>query len=262
MAQNAAELYIELLKKTVLYEIWWEKEQYRDIPFRNVHDVAALKAFRPNREARLLGEDWPPLAHSMIGRIRMDQLEQAVKTVLREKVRGDLIETGVWRGGACIFMKGVLQAYGDASRKVWVADSFEGLPPPDPGQYPADAGDVHYLYDYLRVSLEEVQENFRRYGLLDDRVVFLKGWFSETLPSAPIGPISVLRFDGDMYGSTMDVLRNLYDKVSDGGFIIIDDYVLPRCAEAVHEFRRERGIHDPIINIDRTGVYWRKNRKG
>lgn len=77
---------------------------------------------------------------------------------------------------------------------------------------------------YSRHSLEEVQENFRRYNLLDDQVQFLKGWFCDTLPTAPIEKLAVLRLDGDLYESIMDGLNALYDKVSPGGFIIVDDY--------------------------------------
>lgn len=74
----------------------------------------------------------------MVGLKRLDNLQYCVETVLRDGVEGDLIETGVRRGGSCIFMRGILAAYGDTTRKVYVADSFEGLPAPDPGKYPAD----------------------------------------------------------------------------------------------------------------------------
>ncbi len=91
---------------------------------------------------RAVGRDWPARADSMIGLRRMDNIQDCIETVIRDDVPGDLIETGVWRGGATIFMRGVLKAYEDTTRTVWVADSFEGLPPPDPARYPADAGDT------------------------------------------------------------------------------------------------------------------------
>jgi Macrocin-O-methyltransferase (TylF) len=112
------------------------------------------------------------------------------------------------------------------------------------------------------VSLEEVKANFAKYGLLDDRVVFLKGWFKDTLPSAPIERLAVLRLDGDMYESTMVALTSLYDKVSSNGFVIIDDYgCIESCRKAVHDFRESRGISEPILDIDGFGVYWRKVRR-
>ena len=118
-------------------------------------------------------------------------------------------------------MRAILMAYGIKNRTVWVADSFEGLPSPD-SQYPADTGDIHHLYkEVLAISLEQVQENFRRYDLLDGQVHFLKGWFKDTLSNAPIEHLAILRLDGDMYSSTMEALQALYDKLSPGGFLIM-----------------------------------------
>jgi hypothetical protein len=147
-------------------------------------------------------------------------------------------------------------------RTVWVADSFEGLPIPS---RPEDAG-----YDFsvtkvpiLAVGLEEVQENFRRYDLLDEKVKFLKGWFRDTLHVAPIRELALLRLDGDLYESTMDSLKALYDKVSPGGFIIVDDFNdFEPCRRAVLEFRELHGIKDPIEVVDWSGAFWRKSDKG
>ena len=102
-------------------------------------------------------------------------------------------------------------------------------------------------YNHLAVGLDEVRRNFEAYGMLDDQVKFLKGWFKDTLPNAPVRTISVLRLDGDYYESTRDALSNLYDKVSPGGYLIIDDYgenSWTYCRKAVDEFRLERGITD------------------
>ncbi len=259
----------ESYKKAILFEIWHEvAERYQPLtPDIHLHlpaellnqlraqDLEIVKRFHPNPGVRRIGFDWPPIAHSMIGRVRMENLQQCMQTVLNDNIEGDFIETGVWRGGACIFMRGFLKVNGIKDRSVWVADSFEGLPRPE---YFQDSGDIHHTFDFLKVSLEEVTENFRKYDLLDDQVRFLKGWFKDTLPSAPINKIAVLRFDGDMYGSTMDCLYNLYPRVSQGGFIIIDDYCLPNCAAAVNNYRNMHGINDPMYLIEGCGCYWRK----
>ena len=215
--------------------------------------------FDPNR--RLVGRDWPSLAYSMIGSARMRNLRHACETVLLDGIKGDFIETGVWRGGSCILMKGILDAYGDETRRVFVADSFAGLPEPDGAAYPADAGDQHHTYAELRVSRADVEDNFRRFNLLDDRVRFLEGWFKDTLPGAPIDQLAVLRLDGDMYQSTMDALEALYHKVSYGGFVIIDDWFLAPCAQAVNDFRQRYGVISPILPIDGVGSYWRIDHK-
>jgi hypothetical protein len=209
--------------------------------------------------AREHGGDWPLRAHTMIGMQRLDNLKFCVESVIRNNIPGDLIETGVWRGGACIFMRAILKAHEDTTRRVWVADSFSGLPPPDAAAYPADVGDKHHSYAELAISREEVEKNFRRYGLLDEQVRFLEGWFKDTLPAAPIQRLAVLRLDGDMYESTIQAIEALYDKLSPGGFVIVDDYHLAPCVQAIQDFRKARGITDPIQDIDGMGSFWLKS---
>lgn len=209
---------------------------------------------------RAEGRDWPARAESMIGLRRLDNIQNCVTDVLRRGMPGDLIETGVWRGGATIFMRAVLKAYGDTERKVWVADSFQGLPKPDPERWPADVGNTFWTVEQLAVSVDEVKANFERHGLLDDRVRFLVGWFEDTLPTAPIERLALLRLDGDMYGSTMDALEALYPKVSPRGYVIIDDYgAIPQCKEAVTDYRNAHRIIDPVEWVDWTGVWWQKS---
>ncbi len=239
------ELYIDLLKKVVCNTI------YEDRCFAGGYDP----------KARETGEDHPTVAHTMIGMQRLNNIHFCLEQVMKEEVPGDCIETGVWRGGATILMRGILKAFGDTTRKVWVADSFEGLPPPNVEEYPLDRGlDLHKV-GYLAVSLDQVKENFNKYDLLDDQVIFLKGFFGDTLPSAPIERLSLLRLDGDLYESTMDALVNLYPKLSPGGYLIVDDYgAIAACAQAVHDYRNANGITDEIIWIDPWSVYWKKTR--
>ena len=155
----------------------------------------------------------------------------------------------------------MLKAHGISGRKVWVADSFQGLPQPKPEQFPQDAGDVHHTYENLKISQEFVRRNFERYGLLDEQVEFLPGWFQDTLPGAPVERIAVARLDGDMYESTIVALEALYDKVSPGGYIIIDDYnCVPGCQAAVDDFRKARGIREELRTVDWACSFWRKAR--
>lgn len=199
-------------------------------------------------------------AQTMLNFPRLENLQFCMEQVRKNKIPGDFIETGVWRGGCTIFMRAFLKAYGDKKRKVWVADSFEGLPQPDINKYPSDQSLIS-MTGWFASSLEEAQANFRRYGLLDAQVCFLKGWFSQTLPQAPIDAISIMRLDGDLYESTMDGLNHLYPKLSVGGYVIIDDYFsFPMCAEAVNDFRKAHGITDPIQAIDWTAIYWQRSK--
>jgi O-methyltransferase len=197
----------------------------------------------------------------MIGLRRLESLQACVVDVLHRGIPGDLIETGVWRGGAAIFMRAILKAYGDTHRVLWVADSFEGFPEPDLQRYPLDKGyGQGGTHEAIAVSLEQVERNFARYGLLDDQVHFLPGWFRDTLPSAPIERLSLLRLDGDMYESTIVALETLYSKLSVGGYVIVDDYKLARCRAAVDDFRAEHFVTEELQQIDWTGVYWQRQR--
>lgn len=229
---------------------------YQDPPLK----VLGKDAFDP--VLREFGWDWPSVAHSMIGRKRMANLRMLAENVLFYRVPGDFIETGVWRGGACIYLRAILAAYGVTDRRIWAADSFAGLPPPNEEAYPADAGDKFHAYDELAVPLEQVKRNFKHYDLLNDQVVFLQGWFKDTLPGAQTGPLAILRLDGDMYESTIDALNNLYDRVSAGGYVIVDDYrVVEGCKKAVDDYRTLHDINDEIIEIDGVGVYWQKSKR-
>jgi len=260
--QDAAGLYIDLLKRCIgnyVYDDDLDLLSARKVVDPATGGLTSLEGVTFDRDAKFYGKIWPSRAHTMIGMPRLDNLQYCVEEVIRAGVPGDLIETGVWRGGAAIFMRGILKAHGVADRTVWVADSFEGLPRPDPIRYPKESAfDFHKFAD-LAVSLEEVRRNFERYNLLDDRVRFLKGWFRDTLPSAPIGQLALMRLDGDMYESTMDALANLYPKLSPGGFVIIDDYnAVESCNAAVADFRNDHRIDAELCLIPGSGAFWKK----
>lgn len=284
--------YLELLKKSLLNELYVENEarliytfhqavNNQPIEFNDYLNIARnqselIDALLGNKQTGLtmvlqaVGADGTvelrhdlrnvtELSHTMVGRERLENVQYCVDTVLAEDIKGDFIETGIWRGGTCIFMQGLLMAYGATGRTVWAADSFEGVPVPT---LPQDKGfDLSSkVFPFLAVSLDEVRELFERYGLLNENVKFLKGWFKETLAAAPIEQLAILRLDGDLYESTMDALAPLYDKVSNGGFIIVDDYgSCPPCKRAIDDFRSQRGISDELQTIDVQSVFWRKS---
>jgi O-methyltransferase len=265
---TAADRYVELLLRCLTRELFLDQEWW-DVDLREwpggpeaVVDVLRDRRWRVVRRgdpaARAEGRDWPPAAETMVGDLRLRNVAELCTRAIADGVPGDLIETGVWRGGVTILMRGVLAAHGIEDRTVWVADSFEGLPVPDGERYPADAHLDWSAVEVLKVGAEAVRANFERYGLLDDQVRFLEGWFCDTLPTAPIERLAVLRLDGDLYQSTMDALVALEPKVSPGGFVIVDDYGgWESCRAAVDDYRRERGIDAPIQEVDWTGVWWR-----
>jgi O-methyltransferase len=261
---DARSAYLDLLRRDLtrygqdeLVPVGW----YRlGRPIINARNFMLVRKRPFNQYARDRGLDWPADALTMIGMQRLVSLQQCVETVLADGVPGDLVECGVWRGGASILMRAVLSAYGDETRQVWLADSFAGVPPPDTANYKADKGiRLHRHANVLGIPEAEVRANFERYGLLDDQVRFLPGWFKDTLQDAPIEQIAVLRLDGDLYESTIQALDALYPRLSSGGFCIIDDYyALKACEQAVTDYRQKHGISAEIEEIDGTGVLWRK----
>lgn len=271
---HGARLYLDLLKRTLINEIGAENELRLNYILQCAKsgekvDKLTLRAIRaafPDRYENLLnarrrGNMLPAeepthygFADTLIGLRRLDHLEEVISAVIRDNIPGDVIECGVWRGGASIFARAVLAAHDVTDRKVWVADSFAGLPPPSH----AFDSDLSHLKE-LAIPLEQVKHRFERYGLLDDQVDFIPGWFGETLARAPVGQLSVLRADADIFSSTIDILTALYPKLSRGGYVVFDDYwAFPDCRAAVHAYRARHRIEAEIEKIDSVAVFWRK----
>ncbi len=267
------DMYLDLMKRTLTRLVTAQHCERHTIRARHPLKRAALAAarrfldpvnlelvrvLRPSVEDYIESgheaENRNEYAETMIGTRQLDNMQACVAAVVEQNVPGDLLEAGVWRGGMTIFMRAILRAYGDQARRVWVADSFEGLPDVESRQ-----DSFGWRRGDMAISLEQVRNNFSRYGLLDDQVKFLKGFFSASLPSAPISQLAVLRVDADLYGSTRDVLTHLYPKLSVGGFAIFDDYLnLHDCRRAIDEYRAEHRIVEEISPIDKRAVFWRK----
>jgi hypothetical protein len=241
--------YLDLLEKSLLDAIYGE----RPLEMRLRAVIARLRHPYLTRHGAVT---WPARTHTMIGATRLRHLRHLVERTIVEGIAGDYIETGVWRGGACILMKGVLTAYAISDRRVYCADTFAGLPRPD-SNVSADKRDRLHAFRELAVSEDMVRRNFAAYDLLDDRVVFPKGPFADTLPQLSNHRFALIRLEGDMYGSTMSALSNLYDRLSPSGFVIIDDYgALRSCAKAVHDFLDQRCLRVKIQPIDESCVWW------
>ena len=173
---------------------------------------------------------------------------------------GAWVETGVFKGGTSLLAAEVLRAAHEAAaagacraqreRVVWLFDSFEGFPEAremdrkvarTPGRADGLIAKGMLKRDY---SIEGVRASFAARGFAVDgsarggvRVRFERGWFSETVPRAPVGPVALLRLDGDLYTSTMDVLVPLYPRVETEGYVIVDDYGhFIQCRRAVHDY--------------------------
>jgi len=215
-----------------------------------------------NPAIRANGQDWPATALTMIGTRRLRNVREVLLDVEKRGIEGDFMECGVWRGGASLYALATIYAY-QMKRRVILADSFQGLP--------QEGEDIHHTFTALAVSQEEVQGHFdawifgREHEQRLDQppralppVLYVKGWFKDTLPGLDV-KLAVLRADGDLYSSTMDILNGCYSKVINGGVIIIDDYhAVPGCKKAVTEFHLLHNITDRLVEIDGVGVYWTK----
>jgi len=231
------------------------------VPGTGTADQLKKKPF--DAHLRSQGMDWPSHGLTMVGRMRLENIERLLLNMIDAHVPGDFVECGVWRGGSSLFARGVLKALNVHDRKVHLVDSFEGLPKASQ----AKDRDVWSEMDFLKVSLEEVQEPFRQLGLLDHGVAFHKGFFQHSLPPlrkqllASNRTIAVLRMDGDMFESTMDILYNLYDLISVGGCIIIDDFTIQEAKEAVETFLHHHELIVDYVKIDDFSSYFCKERE-
>ncbi len=260
--------YIALLKQVILNEPNLELEAKLNLVLAagavEPKDAALSDAVTQLRKDRRDGR-WRtrlPETLSMIGRKRLDQLGDSVQTILSDNIPGDLMECGVWRGGAGILMAALLAAHKSTDRTIWLADSFAGFPLTNSlatkDESSAYLDDLLRAHPDLAVSQDAVQANLARFGLLGPHIRFLRGWFSDTLPVAPVEKLALLRLDGDSFGATTLALDHLYHKLSVGGFLIVDDYTIPDCRAAVTAFRDRCGVTERIQRIDWMGVYWRK----
>jgi len=251
----ATTAYLETLKSYIAGVIYGSVE-------RSVSTQANTYTTPFNSALRLVGEDWPLFGVSMVGIRRLENVQKLLFSVISQGVEGDFVETGVWRGGTCIFARGILRAKHQLHRKVYVCDSFAGLPPGNPM---FGRGDMNWeKFGYLPTPPDHVAFHFSMFNLLDHGVVFVQGYFNDSMPvfrhhlQITRSPISILRMDGDMYQSTIDVLYRLYDLVSVGGYVIIDDWLLP-ARKACDDFFKHHNHHPTIIPIDRASVYWMKH---
>lgn len=270
--------YLDLLKRTLVNLVYAEdavrldsalsgglggdqlarQRLLRDVRYERPDAYAEVVAAK--REGSIDGVWGARLAHTMIGLDGLENLERCAHRVFTDGVAGDFLEAGVCHGGASIFLRALQVAYGEEDRATWVADSFEGVPPPTHEvDREHDLDLTEERVPWMAASEEAVRDNFETYGLLSDRVRFLPGLFADTLPDAPVERLAILRIDGDLYESTHDALEALYDRVSEGGWVIVDDYgCLEPCRIAVDEFLATHGLDVEINQVDWTRVCWRK----
>lgn len=210
---------------------------------------------------------WPVTQFTMVP---IEMLHFFGRAIHNAPAETNIVECGVWRGGASIYAAHIMMnPYFNEKKDLYLCDSFAGLPAPTCKE---DANmKLHHCSDVLGVSLTEVQNNFKKFGIdtaIEPWIKFVAGYFSDTMPRCKntITNIGVLRVDCDMYQSTMDVLLNLYDNVVPGGYVIIDDFdAMVESNKAIYDFihmrKRIYGENIQIKKIDgiKHGCYWIKS---
>ncbi len=201
---------------------------------------------------------------TMVPERALVELARQARLTLTEEVPGAFVECGVWRGGSAFLVADLLRRAGVDGRRVWLFDSFEGHRPPEEIDGPAaleyarNTESPEY-FDNCRVPEEDVTRSAEALGLASYTEI-VKGWFEESLPATRerIGPIALLRIDCDWHSSVRTCLDQLYDQVSEGGFVIFDDYyAYDGCTIAVHEFLAERRLPHRLLS-DGGVAYFRK----
>jgi cephalosporin hydroxylase len=212
----------------------------RMIRLQRARHAGELSNVKPNADGTR-----DTLAYTTVGRVRLDHLEGCLNAIRDEDVEGDLVDCGTGRCGTAILMRGYLEVYELSGPRVWVATDLRQTREGNGAEpFPPD--------------LNTVREGFARFGLFDDRVAFLEGRPSRTLAGAPIDKVSLLRVDGHGPDEVRAALDSLYEKVTPGGFVIVDDYGHPACQAAVDDFRSDRGVTDPLERVGWDGGVWRK----
>ena len=217
---------------------------------------------------------------------RCTMLEPLVNDIIKNNIPGDFLEAGVFHGGISVFMAAMLHTLGVlgeglGKRRMWVVDSFNGLPPESYTSNFASSGigkkSGHskqsivkmvgrYKYGKMNGTLGEVQDNLRYAGLDDLMAVsssagdsqgrqggvrFLKGYFAETLPG-PVGELSLIRADSDLFASVHETLDTLYPKLSVGGYVVFDDWKLVQARAAILAYRQQHNITSPLWGSDKN----------
>lgn len=242
--------YIDLLLKTMV-----------GVPLGGSYNPTNVgKLLKYNDRQRTYAQDYPPFGYTMIGKRRMDNLRASIEEVNRNGIEGDIVELGVWRGGAMMFAAGVGQE-SNHQRDIHLFDAFGTI-----DEYNSDGhGDVKKR-DFLSVPLNEVQEAFEYFNLDGPHIHYHVGLFKDTVPKwkkeYPNRAIAVLRIDGNFYDSYQDAFYYLYENVPIGGIVILDDLssYQPAVLRFWQDFVKDQGIVEEPVNIDGGAKWFRKKK--
>lgn len=190
---------------------------------------------------------------------RMYGLFNAVRYVSQSNVAGDIVETGVWRGGSSMLIAETLRSMGDDTRTIWLYDTYEGMAEPTELDVAHDGQSAKKQFeitpDWCAASVEEVTANMAATGYPEERFRFVKGLVQDTIPNAGApDSIALLRLDTDWYESSKHELENLYPRLTSGGVLVLDDYGhWAGVRKSVDEYLSEHGVKAMLQRLDYAG---------
>lgn len=238
--QQASEMLADLLRRNRV------ESQTKDAEFLQILDV-----IRP---------------YTMVGEVRLLSLYRLAKRVCEEDLPGNFVECGVAAGGSSALLATVIARHSKRSRKLFCFDTFEGMPEASPLDLHAgkSAEEIGWSAGTCSAPQASLRDVCLKLGV-EDLVEPIKGLFADTLPAhlARVGQIAFIHLDGDWYHSTREILNNLFDAVSAGAPLQVDDYgYWDGCKRAIAEFQHERGLNFRLHEIDGTGVWFLKEKAG
>ena len=249
MSEQLQQRYLDLIKRTVTNYV-------------QLGDDAPFNRYNPAGFYDPKVSEWtiPPIARPLtLQNVQMLELiELHFERILSENVPGDLIEAGVWRGGAIVFMRALLAAHEASDRQVIAADSFAGIPQSEKFKHDT----VNTWTDRWEAGLAEVRAAIARFDLLDDRVELLEGYFADTLPSLAQRELALIRLDSDSFESTETSLVHLYPLLHRGGVVIIDDWHLIGCRIAVDNYRKKNKLSGEVQVTAGNGWWIKQEERG
>jgi len=202
-------------------------------------------------------------SYTMTSRERMYSVFQAARYIARAGIHGAVVECGVWRGGSSMMAALTFQAEGDRDRRVWLYDTFEGMPEPGAEDFGLHGEDAHAewwrnqrseINEWCYAPREEVTANLLGTGLRREQLELVEGKVEDTIPARVPERIALLRLDTDWYESTYHELVHLFPLLSPGGVLILDDYgQWGGVRKAVDQYLDEQGIHLLLSRIDYAG---------
>lgn len=201
--------------------------------------------------------------YTMTSLERMYGLYKAIEYLHQAKIPGDIVECGVWKGGSSMVSALSLLSFGDPSRRIWLYDTFEGMPPPgkDDIQYDDLSADERArrqnITDWSTIAnagTDEVRRNLALTAYPTEKLRLVKGRVEQTIPGEIPDQIALLRLDTDWYESTRHEMQHLFPRLATGGILLIDDYGHWKGSrKAVDEYLGAKNIHIMLTRLDYTG---------